>query len=486
MLGSIIIKEFFDNLLNLRFTVGLLVSVLLTVASVMFQARAYSERTQDYHADVRLQEETIEKYGPIGPFHNERVLLKPAALSLVATGLTADSYDSFDANFLPQIFPFIDLVFIVSIIMSLLGLLFSYDSICGEKESGTLKLICSNSLSRATVLFGKLLGGTASLLVPFLISVLCAAIYIALDPGVMWQAVDWTAFGALTAASMLYISLFYLMGMMVSAFSKSSSVSILKAVLLWVVIVLVIPNLGPYISTELYPLETLKKVEREYNRYLKGMQKGGEFKKQIEDQYAELDRKYEQEYGELFREYIAIPRADRLKTTGMEAPDSDIKSMGLKYRQEYRAIYRKVMEPLYENFNKFSAQLKIEGERQTEAAKNIAAISPFTDYIYLSADLAGTGMRSRENIKRATLEFYTLVGQFSKEKSAEKDRKRISDWKNIKNDPLDISGRPRFSYEEEPLPGRVSDSLPYLAVMLLYGVLFFAIAFVGFIRYDVR
>ena len=140
MFRAIIIKEFFDNLLNLRFSVGLLVSVVLTVASVMFQAQAHSQRTQDYHADVRLQEENIEKYAPISPFFTERPLFKPAALSLVATALTAESYDSFDSNFVPKVFPFIDLVFIVSIIMSLLGLLFSYDSICGEKEAGTLKL----------------------------------------------------------------------------------------------------------------------------------------------------------------------------------------------------------------------------------------------------------------------------------------------------------------------------------------------------------
>ena len=486
MFRSIIIKEFFDNLLNLRFSVGLMVSVVLTVASVMFQARAHSQRTQDYHTDVRLQEENIEKYGPIGPFFTEMPLLKPEALSLVATGLTADSYNTFDANFVPQIFPFIDLVFIVSIILSLLGLLFSYDSICGEKESGTLRVICSNSLSRATILLGKLLGGTASLLIPFLISILCAAIYISLDPGVMWQPVDWAAFGALTVASMLFISLFYLLGMMVSALSKSSSVSILTAILLWVVIVLVIPNLGPYVSTELYPIESLKKAENEYNKYRKGIEEGGEIKKQMDELYAELDRKYEQEYGDLFREYIAIPRADRLKTTGMEAPDSDIKEMGLRYRQEARAIRSKVMGPIWANMQKISAQLKIEGERQTEVAKNIAAISPFADYIYLSADLAGTGMRSRENIKRATSEYWDLAGNFSQEKMAEKDGKRISDWRNIKDNPLDISGRPRFSYEEEPLPARISVSLPYLAVLLLYGILFFAVAFIGFIHYDVR
>ncbi len=383
-------------------------------------------------------------------------------------------------------FPFIDLVFIVSIIMSLLGLLFSYDSICGEKENGTLKLICSNSLPRATVLFGKLLGGTASLLIPFLISILCAAIYIALDPGVMWQPVDWAAFGALTVASMLFISLFYMMGMMVSALSKSSSVSILKAVLLWVIIVLIIPNLGPYVSTELYPIPSLVRLKKENNELRKELQEGGKIKQQLDELYAELDRKYEQKYGDMFREYIAIPREDRLERTGMEAPDSDIKEMGMEYRWEHRAIGSKVYQPIMERMQKVYADLKIEAERQTEVAKNIAAISPYADFIYLSADLAGTGIRSRKDIQRVMQEYGALAGKFRQEKMAEKNSKRISDWRNLKDNPLDISGRPRFSYEEEPLRNRVAASLPYLGVILLYGVLFFAIAFVGFIHYDVR
>jgi ABC-type transport system involved in multi-copper enzyme maturation permease subunit len=271
---------------------------------------------------------------------------------------------------------------------------------------------------------------------------------------------------------------------MVSALSRNSSVSVLKSILLWILIVLVIPNLGPYVSSELFPIPSLVRITKEYNQ-LSG-EEGAKRAKEVHELIAELDKRYEEKYGELFKEYIAIPREKRLERTGMESPDSDIKTMGLKYRQEYRAIGEKIDAPIIERREKVREQIKIEAERQTRVSKNIAAISPFADYIYLSADLAGTGMRSKENIERATSEFGALADKFSQEKSDEKDRKRISDWKNIKDNPLDISGRPRFSYEEEPLPARISVSLPYLGVMLLYGVLFFAIAFVGFIRYDVR
>lgn len=486
MLRAIAVKEFFDNLLNLRFSVGLLVTVILTVTSVIIQTQFYTTRMQNFHTDSEQQDAFIEKNGPTSSFFNETPLLPPEPLRIVANGISTDSDISFDASFVHAIFPYIDLVFIVSIILSLLGLLFSYDSICGERESGTLKLICSNTISRATILLGKWIGGTASLLIPFVISIMFAALYIELAPGVRWQPVDWASFGALSVASMVFISLFYLMGMMVSAFSRSSSVSILKAILLWIIIVLVVPNLGPYISTELYPIPSLVRLNKEYEQIMEDSRNQAGFVKKMMELRTALNRKYEEQYGDLFHEYKAIPREELLDRTGMEAPDSDLKAMGLAYRREWRDISRQVYEPIMEALRKTEDQIRLEQERQTEMAQNIAAISPYADYLYLASNLAGTGMASRENVKRAIEEFDEIKNKYSEEKMAEKDRKRISAWKNMVNDPFDISDRPRFSYQEEPVTARIAVSLPYLGVILLYGVLFFAIAFVGFIRYDVR
>ena len=45
--------------------------------------------------------------------------------------------------------------FIVSVILSFVVLLFTFDTISGEKETGALALILSNSIPRATVLLSK-------------------------------------------------------------------------------------------------------------------------------------------------------------------------------------------------------------------------------------------------------------------------------------------------------------------------------------------
>ena len=52
--------------------------------------------------------------------------------------------------------------FIISIIVSFVTLLFTFDAVSGEKESKTLALILSNSLSRGTVLLGKFISAVVS------------------------------------------------------------------------------------------------------------------------------------------------------------------------------------------------------------------------------------------------------------------------------------------------------------------------------------
>ncbi len=51
----------------------------------------------------------------------------------------------------------IDFVFLLQMVLSLIGLLFASDVIAGEKESGTLRAMLSNSLPRDKILIGKII-----------------------------------------------------------------------------------------------------------------------------------------------------------------------------------------------------------------------------------------------------------------------------------------------------------------------------------------
>ena len=65
----------------------------------------------------------------------------------------------------------IDWVFI-GMLMSFFAILFTFDAVAGERSSGTLSLMMSNTVSRGQVLLGKYLGAFLTLMVPLVIGIL--------------------------------------------------------------------------------------------------------------------------------------------------------------------------------------------------------------------------------------------------------------------------------------------------------------------------
>ena len=62
----------------------------------------------------------------------------------------------------------IDWGFVTAVLLSFMGILFTFDSISGEQERGTLRLMLSNSISRSAVICGKFLGAFFTIAIPFL------------------------------------------------------------------------------------------------------------------------------------------------------------------------------------------------------------------------------------------------------------------------------------------------------------------------------
>ena len=186
MLKAIIAREFLNNILNLRFMVGLVLCVVVTIACVMILAHDYQQELADYNLRVNLQDEFLDNYA-----HQNRLYMMirpqkpPERFRPLIIGIPSNTdLKSFDDNPLPILFPPLDFLFIVTIIMSLLAILFSYDAIAGERQNGTLRLVIANSVSRAKILLGKCIGGMASLLIPFILSLLVGALYISINQNI--------------------------------------------------------------------------------------------------------------------------------------------------------------------------------------------------------------------------------------------------------------------------------------------------------------
>jgi len=410
-------------------------------------------------------------------------------------GISGDeNVESFDDNPLPILFPPFDFLFIVTIIMSMLAILFSYDTISGERQSGTLRLVIANSISRTKILFGKLVGGTASLLIPFILSLLVGGLYISINPSIQWDGSAWAEFALLTAASITFITLFYLLGLMISTFSRYPATSILNCLFLWVLLILVIPNLCPHISAQLCRVPSIKEIERKTSEI------AARATHTARKYMSESVKRFRSNYGELFSEFESMkfggigyfyvggfsidvdPGIHQEAAQQRAAADPEFKAMMDAFREEVAKATEERMRIKRES-NKFWKDLETKAALQTKLAKNLACISPFANFVYVARDLTGTGLRSLDYFEQVKGEYVDQFGLYA--------NKKVQDAQ--KNDPkftfasfLDLGDYPRFVFKEEALKDKLTEVLPYWGILVLFNVVFFVAAFAGFMRYDVR
>jgi len=149
MIWHIIRKEILENFLSLRFTLSLLLIISLFAASGFVFVDEYSQQLQDYWKKTNknlsgLSEQSSQLYELA--FYKQRIFRKPKTLTLCAEGFEKSLPNCFEFNVftadLPEIkgqtnftvphFSDIDWVFVISLVLSFVALVFTYDSICGE------------------------------------------------------------------------------------------------------------------------------------------------------------------------------------------------------------------------------------------------------------------------------------------------------------------------------------------------------------------
>jgi len=153
------------------------------------------------------------------------------------------------------------------------------------------------------------------------------------------------------------------------------------------------------------------------------------------------------------------------------------------YLREQNQAWNEANRIQREKADKIRRDLSAKAVKQSTFAKNIACISPYTNFVYVATDLSGTGLGSINYFGNFSGEYFSLFWDYIGKKVQEATQK---DPTFDTNSFLDISNRPRFSFKEEPLKNRLYGVLPYWGVLIFFNILFFIGAFVKFIKYDVR
>ncbi len=224
MFISIIKREFQDNLFSFKFSLTLIVFLVLFLTSAYLMTEDYQKRVDQYSSEKSAQEGELDEHPPI-------------PLSLMAKGLdNSMGYDQ-QHNPLFSIFDTLDFMYIVKVALSLMAVFFSFGVISGEKENGTLALTMSNPISRSKVILGKWIGNYAALIVPFLLAAIVELLVISFSGSISADGEVWARMALIILTSLIYISVFFGLGVFISAITQKASTSLIIALLAWAVLV---------------------------------------------------------------------------------------------------------------------------------------------------------------------------------------------------------------------------------------------------------
>ena len=262
MLTVLIRRELLDNLMTFRFAVAVLIMLLLVVANTVVLLKDYEQRLMLYNDAVKMHQQQLQKkktYSAGITYAGElRINRPPNPLSIFNTGfdkrignkvMVSHTYvpslwDSgwHGSNPFMDMFASMDIVFIFEVILSLLALVFAYDTLAGEYERGTLRLVLTHPVRRGHILLAKYISAMLCLLVPLLISLLLTVILLTTTPSISLNTDDFLRIGGIVFASVAYLSVFYLIGLLISAATRRTGTALMLAMFVWGFLVLVYPN----------------------------------------------------------------------------------------------------------------------------------------------------------------------------------------------------------------------------------------------------
>ena len=278
MLVTIIKKELLTNITSLRFVLAMSISIaVFVVGGFVFTGRynlemkEYAEETNKSLEGLNQASKNLSQLAN----HVQAIQRKPKLTGLFCAGFEKTLPNTFrsdvfsvaipevigDTNFLLSQFVALDWMFVISMILSFFAILLTFDSLSGEKERGTLPLALSNSIPRDTVLLGKYVGAILTLGIPLAFGLLINLIIVNLS-GLQLDSSQWPEIVVFIGVSFLFLSVFLLLGMLVSSRSPKSSSSIVVLLLIWVIVAIIVPSTGRIISENFVNVPSRTEVDR--------------------------------------------------------------------------------------------------------------------------------------------------------------------------------------------------------------------------------
>jgi ABC-type transport system involved in multi-copper enzyme maturation permease subunit len=254
--------------------------------------------------------------------------------------------------------------------------------------------------------------------------------------------------------TMGYISLFVLLGIAVSSIVHRSSVSLLLLLSVWIVIVIVVPNVAGIVAESTLDVTPEREIAKQ---------------------------------------------AGKTYMTLVDWRES-VKSRGIKDREKLSQELARFMErDIVERMRLTDSYINSIHDKE-DLALNISRISPASTFESACAEIVGSGVLAQRRFYRSARKYYDLYENYKREKTGMADK-----YLQFLNGRVEIDGETIVVAppQPKPLPKDISDfpvipkfqlsvgesvvsGLWSIVLLIIWNVILFMAANVAFLRYDVR
>ena len=426
MIGHIIQREFFDHLNSLRFALTVIIMAALMVTNAVVHLQSHPNKVRHYSENVASDRDKLQSRTELYELLRKgpgKLYKQPSALTFIADGgddflpdRGTQNWGSWSrtAGFGTQVksiwwlhYPTanpnardlrpqatkIDYVFIITYLLSFIPLLFTFDALSGERERGTLRLCLANPISRPALLVGKFLGTLIAVLIPFYFAVLLNLTVISTDSWTQLGAADWGRLGMILLIASGYASIFIAVGLMVSAGTRDTRVSLVVLLIIWVALVVFMPStLGTLATKWMPPVQTahqwktakgsaLEQIKDDFNQRITAKEAAKSQTGGLLNQFMDLMKTSPKEAEKLAKEKEEELMLAMAKLESQEADEEE-----LRIKAEFVNKDVEIRERL--NREHLQAQLA-----QVQRARMVTRFSPAAIVQYSLESMTGTGLK---------------------------------------------------------------------------------------------
>ena len=446
MLWTLIQREILANLMTFRFPIAVIACVILGLTITAALTDNYERRLASYNEAFQTHQKknfsaktysglTLQLDRPPNPLSLFNQGLDKRAANSVrlrrdkVPSVWEDNYFStgFDNPF-RHLLASIDIVTVFQIFLSLLALVFAYDAIAGERENRTLHLILANPVGRGLIVLSKYLSTMICLFLPVLVSFLLALMLQLQSPVIDYSTADFLRIGGILLTTIVYISAFYLIGLLISCISRRTATSLISSMFIWVVLTFIYPNaslfmVNHFIETE----EAIEQADREISQIMEGFQRE---KAKLRDPFAPpFLLKGHWGGSAISKDVIHIEAESELEIPTVKAYYQELEPQRLR---AVAAAWLVRKQAYAETF-----------VHRATTARNALRLSPAGLYYLATAAYAGTDLAAMEAFFKAVRQYRQTILDYFYDKKAFSSRQWFaSDKGAVRWDDL-----PRFSYQ---------------------------------------